>query len=176
MVRLLVNSASIIQTYFYVVQNLGHGLSDHYPAGLMYHYWDKITDIRLVADYFGWKCFSILGHSMGAIVGSMFTAVAPHMVDRLVMIDIVKPISTPATNQPEKSAKAVEGYVQILKKLQQDPPRYTYEVARERLVQANNGSIDAEAAEVLMRRGLKKHEDGSGYYFSRDLRLVSHFN
>lgn len=151
---------------------LGHGLSDHYPTGLMYHYWDKISDIRLIAEHFGWKRFSIMGHSMGGIVGSMFTAVAPHLVDRLVMIDIVKPISTPAKHQPDKSAKAIEGYLQILKKLEQGPPCYSYETARQRLLQANNGSIDTEAAEVLMRRGLKKHEDGSGYYFSRDLRLV----
>ncbi|KAI9561446.1 hypothetical protein GHT06_012403 [Daphnia sinensis] len=149
----------------------GHGLSSHYPKGMMYHYWDHIAHIRLVAEYFGWSRFSILGHSLGGIVGSMFTAISPSMVDKLVMIDIVKPISTPARFQPDKSAKAIESYIQVLKKLEQSPPSYTYEAARERLVQANNGSIDAEAAEVLMRRGTKRHEDG-GYYFSRDLRHV----
>ena len=151
----------------------GHGLSSHYPAGMMYHYWDHIAHVRLVAEYFGWSRFSILGHSLGGIVGSMFTAISPQMVEKLVMIDIVKPISTPAKFQPEKSAKAIESYIQVLKKLEQGPPSYSYEAARERIVQANNGSIDAEAAEVLMRRGTKRHEDG-GYYFARDLRHVKY--
>ena len=150
---------------------LGHGLSSHYPPGMMYHYWDHIAHIRLVAEHFGWSRFSILGHSLGGIVGSMFTAVNPTLVDRLVMIDIVKPISTPARFQPDKTAKAIESYLQVMKKMDQGPPSYTYEAARERLLQANNGSIDQEAADVLMRRGTKKNDDG-GFYYSRDIRHV----
>jgi len=152
--------------------HVGHGLSSHYPAGLMYHFWDHISHVRLVAAHFGWTKFSILGHSMGGIVGSIFTSVTPEMVDRLVMIDIVKPISIPAKFQPDKSVKAIESYLQVLKKLEQGPPSYPYEAARQRLLQANNGSVDVEAADVLMRRGTKRNEDG-GYYFARDLRHVN---
>ncbi len=138
---------------------------------MVYHYWDHLAHVRFVAKHFGWNRFSILGHSLGGIVGSMFAAIAPEMVDKLIMIDIVKPISVPAKLQPEKTAKAIETCEQIMKKLLQTPPSYSYEVARDRLVQANGGSIDAQAAEVLMRRGTRKNPDG-GIYFSRDLRHV----
>lgn len=93
------------------------------------------------------------------------------MVDKLVMVDIIKPISTPAKAQPDKSAKAIDTYMEVLKKLEQPPPSYPYEIARDRLVAANNGSIDRVGAEVLMRRGTKQRQDGN-YTFSRDLRLV----
>jgi len=137
----------------------------------MYHYWDNIIHVKLVANYFGWSRFSILGHSLGGIVGSMVASTLPEMVERIVMIDIVKAMSVPAKLQPSRTGKAVEGYLQILKKLGQSPPCYTYEAARERLVKANNGSINEEAAEVLMRRGTARNEEG-GFYFARDLRHV----
>ena len=112
---------------------------------------------------------------MGGIVGSTFTAVTPQMVHKLVMVDIIKPMSTPAKLQPDKSAKALDTYMEVLKKLEQSPPSYSYEIARDRLVAANRGSIDAASAEVLMRRGAKQIEDGT-YFFSRDLRLVNYIS
>ena len=151
--------------------NAGHGLSSHLPPGMMYHYWDNIIHVKLVAEYFGWKRFSILGHSLGGIIGSMVASTLPDMIEKLVMIDIVKAMSVPAKQQPSRAAKAVEGYFHISKKLEQSPPSYPFEVARERLVKANNGSINDEAAEVLMKRGTTQNEEG-GYYFSRDLRHV----
>lgn len=137
----------------------------------MYHYWDNLAHLKMVANYFGWTRFSILGHSLGGLIGCMFASTLPDMIEKLVMVDIVKPISLPAKYQPKKTGEAVENYVQILKKLEQSPPSYTFESARERLVQANKGSIDSAAAEVLMRRGTVQNDQG-GYYFSRDLRLV----
>jgi len=149
----------------------GHGFSSHLPPGMMYHYWDNIIHVKLVAEYFGWNRFSILGHSLGGIVGSMVASTLPDIVEKLVMIDIVKAMSVPAKQQPSRTAKAVEGYIHVLKKLEQSPPSYAYEAARERLVKANNGSINNEAAEVLMRRGATQNEEG-GYFFSRDIRHV----
>lgn len=108
---------------------------------------------------------------MGGIVGSMFAAVSPNMIEKLAMIDIVKPISIPAKAQPEKSIKAIESCMQVLKKMERPPPSYSYEAARERLVAANNGSLDAISAEILMRRGTKQVSNGE-YIFSRDLRHV----
>ena len=132
---------------------------------------DNVTCVRLVSRHFGWNRFSILGHSLGGLIGSVYAAISPDQVEKLVMIDIVKPISVPSKNQPEKTAKALDSYESIIKKLQQTPPSYSYETARQRLVQANGGSIDELAADVLMKRGTKKNSDGSIYY-SRDIRHV----
>ena len=137
----------------------------------MYSFWDSLLHVRMVVAHFGWKRFSILGHSLGGIVGSMTASVFPDMVEKLVMIDIVKPLSLPAKYQPEKSASSVHLYLDVLGKLERAPPCYSYESARERLVQANKGSIDEKAADVLMKRGIAKKGDDE-YYFRRDLRLV----
>lgn len=56
----------------------------------------------------------------------MFAAIFPDLIEKLVMIDIVKPVSYPAQVQPDKSAKAINSYMQVMHKLQQPPPSYTY--------------------------------------------------
>ena len=48
---------------------------------------------------------------------------------------------------------------------------YTWEAARQRLMEANGGSLDADAADVLMRRGTTRTADGL-FSFARDLRHV----
>ena len=46
----------------------GHGHSDHRPLGAAYNIWDYAHDVLQTAEQFGWRRFSLLGHSMGAIV------------------------------------------------------------------------------------------------------------
>lgn len=149
----------------------GHGHSSQYPPGLIYHYWDHLVHCRLVVRHFGWSRFRILGHSLGGLVGSMLAAVMPNEVERLVMIDIVKAISCAAEKQPDRTIKALAGYEAVMNKLEKTPPSYTWEAARQRLMEANGGSLDADAADVLMRRGTTRTADGL-FSFARDLRHV----
>ena len=55
----------------------GHGYSAHRPAGGSYLLWDNVLDVLLVAQAMGWERFSLLGHSMGAIVSVLLAAAMP---------------------------------------------------------------------------------------------------
>ena len=86
----------------------GHGLSSHYPPGMMYQTFDALINIRRIAKYFSIAKFGIIGHSMGGNNGLLFTATHPEMVTFLIMLDIAKPISRPLDVIVERSRKAVD--------------------------------------------------------------------
>jgi pimeloyl-ACP methyl ester carboxylesterase len=65
----------------------GHGHSDHRPPGASYAIWDYAHDVLQVAEQFGWQRFSLLGHSMGAIVSVLLAAAMPERIERLALID-----------------------------------------------------------------------------------------
>ena len=86
----------------------GHGLSSHYPPGMMYQTLDALINIRRIANYFSLDKFGIIGHSMGANYGLLFTSTHPEMVSFLIMLDIVKPVARPLEATVEKSRTAVD--------------------------------------------------------------------
>ena len=86
----------------------GHGLSSHYPPGMMYQTLDVLIHIRRVASYFQLERFGIIGHSAGANSGFLFAATHPEVVSFLVMLDIVKPIARPIEETTNRARKAVD--------------------------------------------------------------------
>lgn len=89
----------------------GHGHSDHRSPDASYHIWDDVREILLLADELGWSTFSILGHSRGAIIGAMLAAVAPERVKRLVLIDGLLPLTTPAEEAASQLKKFLDAYL-----------------------------------------------------------------
>ncbi len=66
----------------------GHGFSSHNPAGFPYHFADGLTMVRRVAAHFGLSRFSLMGHSMGGGMSTIFAATHPEMVEKLVVFDM----------------------------------------------------------------------------------------
>ena len=66
----------------------GHGLSDHLPPGVVYHDVDNVLMIHRIVTGYGWSRVSLVGHSLGGGVCLLFAACFPHLVEKLVMIDI----------------------------------------------------------------------------------------
>lgn len=65
----------------------GHGWSDYRRPGELYTGLNDIRDVLAVADELGWDKFNILGHSMGAEIGSQLASFFPDRVIRLLCID-----------------------------------------------------------------------------------------
>src|SRR5690606_11797491 len=65
----------------------GHGRSAHLPTGTDYSFVGAINAILDVADALGWDQFALLGHSMGAGIGSLIAAACPERIERLVAIE-----------------------------------------------------------------------------------------
>jgi len=65
----------------------GHGWSDYRRDGELYTGLNDIKDVLAVADKLGWDTFNIIGHSMGAEIGSQLAGLFPDRVRRLLCID-----------------------------------------------------------------------------------------
>ena len=79
----------------------GHGWSEHRAAGTRYHILDHVDDVLSIVNQLGWQQFTMIGHSMGAGVASLFSSALPERVQKLVMIEGLGPY----TGKPEDAAK-----------------------------------------------------------------------
>jgi pimeloyl-ACP methyl ester carboxylesterase len=64
----------------------GFGQSDHIGPGGYYHFADLIPDLDALVDHLGCPV-NLLGHSMGGTVASIYAAVRPDKVHRLVVAE-----------------------------------------------------------------------------------------
>lgn len=145
----------------------GHGHSEHRPAGGSYAIWDYALDVLQVAEQFGWQRFSLLGHSMGAIVSVLLAAALPERVERLALIDGLLPFTGEAEAAPGKLGEALKAHLALAGKSKPVYPQ------SERAVEARMkgvGAVSREAAELLAQRGLMPVP--GGYTWRTDSRLT----
>ena len=65
----------------------GHGRSAHLATGSDYSFYGSVNVVLDIADAMGWDRFALLGHSMGAGIGSLLAAACPQRVTRLLAIE-----------------------------------------------------------------------------------------
>ncbi|MET1077319.1 MAG: alpha/beta hydrolase [Pseudomonas sp.] len=145
----------------------GHGHSEHRPAGAGYAIWDYVLDVLQVAEQFGWKRFSLLGHSMGAIVSVLLAAALPERVERLALIDGLLPFTGEADSAPDKLGEALKAQLALAGK--RKPVYARIEQAVEARMKGV-GAVSREAAELLAQRGLMPVP--GGYTWRTDSRLT----
>ena len=145
----------------------GHGHSDHRPLGAAYNIWDYAHDVLQAAEQFGWKRFSLLGHSMGAIVSVLLAGAMPDRVERLALIDGVIPFTGEAETAPQKLGESLQKLLAV------DDRRKPVYASFEQAVAARMkgvGAVSHEAAERLAQRGLMPVP--GGYTWRTDARLM----
>ena len=145
----------------------GHGHSDHRPLGAAYNIWDYAHDVLQTAEQFAWKRFSLLGHSMGAIVSVLLAGAMPDRVERLALIDGVIPYTGEAETAPQKLGESLQKLLVV------DDKRKPVYASFEQAVAARMkgvGAVSHEAAERLSQRGLMPVP--GGYTWRTDARLM----
>ncbi|MHA6637428.1 alpha/beta fold hydrolase [Stutzerimonas frequens] len=145
----------------------GHGHSDHRPVGASYNIWDYAHDVLQVAEQFGWKRFSLLGHSMGAIVSVLLAGALPERIERLALIDGVIPYTGEADEAPQKLGAAIEALLAVDDK--RKPVYATFDQAVAARMKGV-GAVSHEAAQLLAQRGLMPVP--GGYTWRTDARLM----
>lgn len=146
----------------------GHGRSDHRPGQMAYSAWDDINDILAVADYLGWDRFAVLGHSRGAIIGTLAAGTFPERFIALGLVEGLLPEPAPPEDAPQQLASAIKG----LRIQQQKKPSLYSDIniaikARER----GMFPLGHEAARALTERGVIAQIDG--VFWSTDPRLLA---
>ncbi len=158
--------------HYIALDAFGHGKTSHPPIGTTNSYWDLVIFVRRTIDHLKIEKFSILGHSMGGSTGLLFASLYPNLVDRLLTLDIVKPVTVPLLWHSQNLAEAIDLHLDYERK--SGNPKfqksYTLEELVNRYVESLGRTISPEAVRILLNRGAKKSGDGFAYSF--DPRMV----
>lgn len=161
----------LIGDYYILAIDLpGHGLSSYFPAGQPIDLLHFVIAAKFVIDEIKWHRFSIIGHSLGGLIGIHFSSCFPAFVEKLIIIDAI-------SHRPFIDEKHVlfsirlwiEEFMTLDERLQKHhQPVYSYQEAFHKLTNRDS-YVTAEAAKILTERSLKKTENG--YVFRMDQRL-----
>jgi len=143
----------------------GHGYSAPRAIGASYSLFEYAADALRVADYLGWQKFSLLGHSLGAIICTMLAAALPQRIDKLALIDGLIALTIPAEHAPGAMAAALAGEALLKSKSRAHSSLKSAIEARMRGIVG----VNFEAAELLAERGVTQQEEG--FRWNNDPRL-----
>ncbi len=143
----------------------GHGRSDHRPAGCFHHVVDWVPVVLQAAGALGWNEFSLLGHSMGAGIAALVPAVEPERIRRLVLLEGVGPMTTPAAEAPRQVAAALASEAA----LEGTSNRLFPDLARAIAARRKGSDLNEEGARLLVERGAEVLD--GGVRFTHDPRL-----
>eukprot|EP00300_Choanocystis_sp_HF-7_P006043 c14445_g1_i2.p1 GENE.c14445_g1_i2~~c14445_g1_i2.p1 ORF type:complete len:263 (+),score=41.79 c14445_g1_i2:34-822(+) len=153
----------------------GHGLSSHTSDGV-YHIVDNVADVWFVITQLGWSKFNVIGHSMGGGVAACLAGSFPEHVHRLVLIEALGPFARPPSEVPSYLREAVEKHVKSMSQPSQQNLKVfsSPEAAAQRRSEGNIvNELPLTAATVLCSRGLKQTQDGAGFVWASDPRLLA---
>lgn len=147
----------------------GHGLSEHKPPSVPYHFLDLMAELSFVADALEWDRFSLLGHSMGAGASSLLAGVFPERVQRLVLVEALGPMVEDPDQAPNRMRLAIEA-----ENRRREPRKRAYasiDEAVEKIAAVTN--MQPTSARILIERGMTEADDGFRWRADNRLRLPS---
>ena len=144
----------------------GHGRSAHLAVGADYSFYGSVNVVLDIADALGWERFALLGHSMGAGIGSLVAAACPQRVMRFVAIEALGALA----EAPERTAIRMREAVAAARALPKKSLRVfpVLEPAIRARMQAN--ALSEPVARLLVERGTREVE--GGFVWSSDPRLT----
>lgn len=144
----------------------GHGRSDHRPRGAWYHLVDNLTDVNAALDALCWPRATLLGHSLGAALASMFASALPGRVDALWLIEGLGPVATAEPETARNLGRALAERARAVDK----SPRVFADMAEAEAARRAATPMAAESVRLLVERGT--HAVPGGLTWSSDPRLL----
>lgn len=144
----------------------GHGRSAHLGAGADYNLLVTMNAVLDVADALGWQRFAVLGHSMGAGIGSILAASLPQRVTRLVAIEALGALA----ETPERTTARLREAVAAARALASKKLRVFPDLAAPIRARMQANQLSEPSARLLVERGVVA-VDG-GFVWSSDPRLT----
>jgi pimeloyl-ACP methyl ester carboxylesterase len=87
----------------------GFGASAWVPAGGYYHFPDYVFDVAELADALAPEPFSLVGHSMGGNVATMYASTFPERVKKLALLEGVGPPAMPESMTVDRVRLWIDG-------------------------------------------------------------------
>ena len=147
----------------------GHGLSDHLPDGNWYHFIDYVVRLEEIIRELKLKTFHIIGHSMGAAVGTVYAGTYPKNVNSLTLIDGLGPL----VNEPEQAPDILKEAIssKVGKKMINRHYKDKKLAVKARL---SSGKMEYKSAEILVNNQMKLNDQGEWQWtFDPKLKLTS---
>lgn len=158
---------NLLSTYRFIALDLpGHGISEHRPPGVAYHFIDWVSVVMEVADVLGFEQFTLMGHSMGAGISTIAAGTFPERITRAIFLEGLGPLTSPAEDGPDNLKRHIFQGNQLRGKVLKPYP--SKEAAKDILIQAT-GVSDASAM-TLIDRGMVQ-ADGGGFLWRSDPRM-----
>jgi pimeloyl-ACP methyl ester carboxylesterase len=145
----------------------GHGKSSHRSADAYYHFVDYVDDIYQLIVQEAYAKVHLIGHSMGGMIASAFSAAFPDKVASLTLIDSFGFISAPAEQAAEILRQGVMSRHLVKTKSKRDFKQL--DTAIKARMQA--GDVSYDAAKLLVERSVEK--TANGFRWRSDQRLTT---
>ena len=145
----------------------GHGRSPHLAEGAEYSLAGTVHTVLDAADALGWDRFAVLGHSMGAAIGSILAAAAPERVTRFLAIEALGALADREDNTADRLRESVAARRALASKSLRVFPDHETAI-RARMQAANNFS--EPTSRLLVERGTRAVP--GGFVWSSDPRLT----
>ncbi len=144
----------------------GHGRSAHRSPGIWYHYADYLDDIRAILAALGWSRCHLLGHSLGAVLASVYAAAWPDAVERLLLIEGLGPLTAEPADALTQLRRGLAQQSAFVEKTLRIFASIEEAVTARRAA----GDLGENAARLLVERGLQ--QVAGGWSWSSDPRLT----
>ncbi len=144
----------------------GHGRSAHLAQGADYSFAYALHSVLDAADALGWDRFALLGHSMGAGIGSLVAAGCPQRIERGVFIEALGALA----EVPERTVVRMREAVTATRALPGKRLRIFPDVEPAIRARMQANELSEPVARLLVERGVVAVE--GGYVWSSDPRLT----
>jgi pimeloyl-ACP methyl ester carboxylesterase len=150
----------------------GHGRSAHLPRGADYSFAGAVSAVLDIADALDWQEFALLGHSMGAGIGSLVAAACPRRVTRFVAIEALGALA----EVPERTSERLREAIAAARALPGKRLRVFPDVASAVAARMQANALPEPVARLLVERGLvavaARADQPGGHAWSSDPRLT----
>ncbi|WP_017219986.1 alpha/beta hydrolase [Moritella dasanensis] len=151
----------------------GHGHSDHKVGH--YNFMEWVDDLYQIVKTQHWGPVSIIGHSMGAMISSIFAATFPELVHRIVLIEGLGAISAEADQTVSQLRKGIESRAIYNKNVNASMKRKSNTLTLEKVVKARClvSDLNEEHAKIICNRNLTSCDGSVNFCSDPKLKLRS---
>lgn len=149
----------------------GHGASSFIPEGMGYDFHNYLVWLNELIEAMDEPPTVLLGHSMGAVIASLYAGVFPEKVPQLMLIEALGPYTVPEQDAPQKMRAYIENWSQ------QGRIRNSIYANWDEAIRARhkNGPLTLESAAILAERGAEVRGDGVVWRHDPRLKLPSRY-
>ncbi|MDF2155286.1 alpha/beta hydrolase [Vibrio sp. CAU 1672] len=143
----------------------GHGHSSHKSADNYYPFHDYIADLNQLLDVLSPNRLVLVGHSLGALIASCYSAAFPEQVDALIQIEGAGPLAETPANSVQRMRDGV-----LSRALQRQKPQRalaSFELALKLRMQANR--LAADQIRAVVERGTEQRDNQ--WFWRHDAKL-----